>query len=475
MTNIKNYFIGILTVMLFTMTGAQAAYDDAGTDYTADTADAWIDMGPSMEPLNFSDFLVCVIKKSGASLVVNGTYIALVNTSKCQTGQSSDKPEIAKLTVVTSRADNSSPQIVTVWFDVDSSQQYIAEATVTEGASSSAPFGSFTFSWVNANDATEKGTMTFTAGTTSSTIKMAKYDTYNGGFFTSMNGSINNDKTTGEVAVAIDANSYALSFNSSNVNIQKNSDAAVCYNRSSLTEYVYGYNIYDQATGAKKALSGPFQCTYDSSGTTKQCYIGPYGAWYEGGETTSITSVTHENGTVYSGITYDPTDDGSNGGTANDGVYITVPSYTFSPPVIFAKADQDSAVVTAMGSNSSFLEYFGEGSLYGLPWQCSLDGGATYVDGSTTGCQTSRQWRPAEKLADGTAITDNGSNVYVTKASQSMKVMATDVGNCSALDLTNTVSDYPALTSGDITDVSVTWSDKPTVTAAPSVIDGVVQ
>ena len=474
MRKINNYVIGIISGMLLSVTGVYAAYDDAGTDYTTDTTEAWVDMGPAMEPLNFSSFLVCVIKKSGASLVVNGTYNALVNTSKCQTGQSSDKPEIAKLTVITSRADNTSPQVVKVWFDVDSSQQYIAEATVTEGVSSTAPYGSFTFSWVNANDATEKGTMTFAAGDTSSTIKMAKYDTYNGGFFTSMNGVVNNDKTTGEVAVAINANNFALSFNSSNVNIQKNSDAAVCSNRTSLTEYVHGYNIYDSTTGAKKTLSGPFQCTYDSSGTTKQCYIGPYGAWYEGGETTSITSVTHENGTVYSGITYDPTDDGSNGGTANDGVYITVPSYTFSPPVIFVKADQDSAVQTAMGANSSFLEYFGEGSLYGLPWTCSTDG-ENFVANSGSNCSSALYWRPAEKLADGTAITDNGSNIYVTKASQSMKVMATDIGNCSALSLTDTVSDYPALTSGDITDVSVTWSDKPTVTAAPSVIDGVLQ
>ncbi len=472
MKNIKYHLIGILTGMLLSVTGLHAAYDDAGTDYTTDTTEAWIDMGPAMEPLNFSSFLVCVIKKSGASLVVNGTYTALVNTSKCQIGQSSSKPEIAKLTVITSRADNSSPQVVKVWFDIDSSTQYIAEATVTEGVSSSAPYGSFTFSWVSANDATEKGTMTFNAGATSSTIKMAKNDGYTG--FTSMNGAVNNDKTTGEVAVAIGANSYALSFNGSHVNIKKNSDAAVCYNRTSLTEYVHGYNIYDQSSGAKKSLSGPFQCTYDSSGTTKQCYIGPYGAWYEGGETTTITSVTHENGTAYSGITYDPGDDGSNGGTANDGVYITVPGYTFSPPVIFAKADQTSTVQTAMGSNSSFLEYFGEGSLYGLPWQCSTDG-TTYVDNTGSNCSGASYWRPAEKLTDGTVITDNGSTTYVTKAASSMKVMATDVGNCSALSLSNISSTYPALTSADIATVSVTWSDKPTVTAAPTVVDGVLQ
>lgn len=474
MKNIRNYFIGALTAMLFTMTVAQAAYNDAGTDYTTDTTEAWIDLGPGMQPLDFSSFLVCVIKKSGASLVVNGTYVALVNTSKCQTGASSSKPEIAKLTVITSRADNSSAQNVTVWFDVDSSQQYIAEATVTEGASSSAPFGSFTFSWVNANDATEKGTMTFAAGTTSSTVQMAKYDTNNGGFFTSMNGAINNDKTTGEVAVAIGIDTYGLSFNSSNVNIQKNSDSAVCNDRTTLTEYVHGYNIYDSTTGAKKTLSGPFQCTYTASdATTKQCYIGPYGAWYEGGSADAgTTTVTHENGTPYSGITYDPNDDGTNG-AANDGQYIVVPNYTFSPPVIFEKSIQDSTVISSMG-DALFLEYFGEGSLYGLPWSCSTDG-VSFVANTGSNCSGASYWRPAQKLADATPLTD-GTDSYVTKAATSQKVMASVASsNCSTLDVSGTAATYPALTSGDITTVSVTWADKPTVTAAPTVIDGVVQ
>ncbi len=74
-----------------------------------------------------------------------------------------------------------------------------------------------------------------------------------------------------------------------------------------------------------------FQCSYDSSGTTKQCHIGAYGAWFEGGETTAVTSVTHEDGTVYSGITYDE------GDANNDGVYITIPGYAFDPPINFEK------------------------------------------------------------------------------------------------------------------------------------------
>lgn len=462
---IKHYLVTILTGLLFVTTSAHAAYDDAGTDYTNETVDSWIDMGRALEPLNFTDFLVCLMKKSGASSIVNGTYVALTDFSKCQTSQGASKPVIAKMTTVTSRSDNSSPQVVKIWFDGGSSTHYIVEATVTEGVSSSAPFGSFTFSWQNANDDTEKGTMTFAAGSSSTSIKMYK----NEGTAIWLNGAVANDKTTGQVAVGVSANNFALSFNKDAggfVNVQKNSDPAKCYDRDNLTEYVHGYTLYDPTTGDKKNLSGPFQCTYTSGSTTKYCHIGPYGGWFEGGET-NITTVTHEDGTVYSGITYDPSD------ADNDGFYLNVPGYTFDPPINFNKTAQTSTVQTAMGTNS-YLQYYGPRDLYGLPWLCSTDD-VNYVVNTGANCNAATSWRPGAKLIDGTVLTDIGSTTYVTKAKVTMKVMALASGSCSALPLTNVATDFPALTAGFIVPVISTWADKPTVTDAPKVIEGVVQ
>ena len=441
MKNFKSYLFSVVVSIFLVSTTANAAYDDTGTDYTNDTLKSWIDMGPAMQPLNFTSFLTCLIKQSGASQVVNGTYTAVVNTSACETGRATTKPVFAKLSVTTSRPDNSSPQTVKVWFDAGDGQQYIAEAVVTEGVSTSAPFGSFSFNWQDRAGTQEKGSMSFTSGTSGTTIKMIKNDITNSQVI-SLNGLVNNDKTTGKVKVDVGSNSYAMSFNSTYVNIQKGSDAAECKNRSSLTEYVFDYNLYNQTTGAKKKLSGPFQCTYDSSGTTKQCYIGPYGGWFEGGET-AITSVTHSNGTVYSGITYDAND------ANNDRIYIVVPGYTFSPPLVFAKSDQVAAVQTAMGSNS-YLSYFGENSLYGLPWQCSSDG-TTYVTQSGTNCDNAPYWRPSAKLSNATVLTDNTSTQYVTKAAMSMKVMATVAsGFCSTLGLTGISTDHPKLSTSDM-------------------------
>ena len=472
MNNIKYNFIGISTGMLLSITGVQAAYDDAGTEYTTDTVESWIDMGAAMEPLNFSDFLVCLMKKTAADQIVNGTYNALTDSSKCQTGQGSSKPEIAKMTVVTSRADNTSPQVVKIWFDAGPGSQYIVDANVTEAVSATAPYGSFSFSWQNANDAAEKGTMSFASDNTASNVKLAMADPREG--FTWINGAVSNNKETGQVAVGIGADSYALSFDKisgGHVNTQKTGSAEECYDRDALTEYVFGYNLYDPTTGVRKNLVGPFQCSYDSSGTTKQCHIGPYGAWYEGGETTSVTSVTHEDGTVYSGITYDNND------ANNDGVYITIPGYTFDPPVNFAKSDQTSgagSVQAAMGNNTN-LQYYGPRDLYGLPWLCSNDGVTYMQDDNAGNCSSATSWRPGAKLVDGTVLTDISSNTYVAKATVAMKVMGTEPGACSALSLTGVSTAYPALTSSDITAVTSTWADKPAVTEAPIVVEGVLQ
>ena len=468
MKNIKHNIIGVLTGLLLSIPVVQAAYDDAGTDYTANTASTWIDMGPAMSPLSFTDFLVCLMKKTAASTIVNGTYDALTDASKCQTGQGAEKPEIAKMTVVTERTDNSSPQTVNVWFDAGTGAQYIVEATITEGVSSTAPFGSFVFSWQSASDAAEKGTMSFTAGSSSTAVKMFKSE----GTDQWVNGAIANDRATGQARVGIDAASYGVNFSKESdtvgyVNIQKTGDAAACFDQEALTEYVYGYTLFDSVTGVKKELSGPFQCTYVAGDTTtKYCHIGPYGGWFEGGDT-NITEVTHEDGTVYS-IVADSTD------ANNDGVYMTVTGYTFDDPLIFESASQTTAVQTAMGA-SSFLQYYGPRDLYGLPWECSTDGGATYNAQSGSNCDAAQLWRPRAGLANGTVLTDDQNNTYVTKVQESMKVMASvAASNCSTLAIDDGTT-YPALTASDITDVTNTWADKPTVTAAPRVVEGVVQ
>jgi len=476
MQNFKNLIYGI-SLSLFVATPGLADYNDPGTDYSNDTTTSWIEMGEVMEPMNMVDMLLCIMGATGANLVVNGTYLALVDMSQCDRNSESNAPELINVTVTTSREDNDSPQIVKVWFDQDPSSQYLVETTVTEGPTDSSPFGSFSFAWQNANDEDDTGTMEFIAGTDATEIKMAINNVYPGPgiSFDWMHAEVTNDGDSGSAKVGIDSDDYVLSFDKvdgGHVNYKKNAEAEICYDRDNLTTFVYDYNLYDIDTGDRKELNGGFQCTYTSGDDTEYCHIGPWGAWFDGGETDGDrpTAVTHDNGTEYTGITYD--DDDAN----NDGLRIVVPGYTFDDPLVFSKTDQTAGVQTAMGTND-YMDYFGAGQLHGLPWACSTDGGATYHQDNHAGnCDGADDWRPLGALTDGTVLTQSGSSTqYVSKGVVAMKVMSTDPGACSALDISGIAVEFSDLTTDDISPVTITWDDKPEVDGSPTVINGVLQ
>jgi hypothetical protein len=488
-----NYIVSIIAFMLLSISVVQATFNDDGTDYTDEVVEGWIDMGPAMDPLNFTDFLTCLMSASKTSTIVNGTYTALADATKCEVGESSEKPEIVTMTITTSRLDNDSPQNVSIWYDAGNNEQFIVEVIMTEGATESSPallddvpYGSFTFNWQNRAIPNMKGSMSFTHDKDVTSIKLYNVDYCPECLLGKgreeiqwINGAVKNNRTTGQAAVGIDNDSYVLSYNNEAggfVNIQKTGATAECSDRDDLAEYVHGYNLYDQLTGTKKQLNGPFSCTYDSDGTTKECYVGQWGGWFEGGEeTTTITSVTHEDGRVFDGITHDSDDSGEVSGIASDGKYIEIPGYSFDPPLIFDKADQVAAVQTAM-ANSGGLQYYGPRALNGIPWLCSTDGGATYIQDDYNGnCDESRDWRPSAKLADGTVLNDNTSTPYVIKAKVTEKVMEDATGFCDDLPLTGVSDTYPALTADFVTAVTKTWDDKPVVSGAPkvTVVNGV--
>ncbi len=473
---VKGIFCGA-ALSLFTMAPVQAAFNDAGTDYSSDTATSWIEMGEVMEPMNMVDMLLCIMASTGANLVVNGTYLALVDINQCQRNSESNAPELVNVTVTTSREDNTSPQIVNVWFDESPSTQYLVETTISEGPTDTSPFGSFSFAWQSAIDADDKGTMEFIAGTDTTEIKMAINDVHGGPgiSFNWMHAEVTNDGDSGTAKVGIDTDDYVLNFDKvggGHVNYQKNTDAEVCYDRSNLTTYVYDYNLYDIDTGARKELNGGFECTYTSGDETTYCHIGPWGAWFDGGESDGDrpTTVTHDDGTEYTGITYDDED------ANNDGLRIVVPGYTFDDPLVFDKTDQTAGVQSEMGSNS-YLNYFGAGQLHGLPWACSTDGRASYHQDDHAGnCDGAVDWRPLGALTDGTVLTQSGTSAqYVSKGVVAMKVMSIDPGACSALDLTGIAGNFSDLSASDISPVTITWADKPEVAASPTVINGELQ
>lgn len=107
------------------------------------------------------------------------------------------------------------------------------------------------------------------------------------------------------------------------------------------------------------------------------------------------------------------------------------------------------------------LQYQGAGNLHGFPW----------VEDTETG-----RWHSAVTLVDATELTSDSNN-FVVKAIEQEQTMREDATGCSTLNVANLFTDsnlaLPQVT--DIGTISFTLADKPVVTDAPAVIEGVLQ
>ena len=131
---------------------------------------------------------------------------------------------------------------------------------------------------------------------------------------------------------------------------------------------------------------------------------------------------------------------------------------TFDKPLQFSY--EHSTANDANGSSSSngkrfFLEYGGQGDLWGFPWEEDTETG---------------RWHTAVTLADGVTLTD-GTNEFVVKAIEKEQTMK-DSNSCGALNVDSLLGSLPLPTVNDMGEVSIALSDRPVVTAAPAVVEG---
>jgi hypothetical protein len=82
-------------------------------------------------------------------------------------------------------------------------------------------------------------------------------------------------------------------------------------------------------------------------------------------------------------------------------------------------------------------------------------------------------WSPQYNIADGTELTATDGTTWRVKQMGAWKTIPTVASsNCSALPVTDAEVAYTAPT---LTAVTTTWADKPTITAKPRVIQGILQ
>lgn len=135
----------------------------------------------------------------------------------------------------------------------------------------------------------------------------------------------------------------------------------------------------------------------------------------------------------------------------------------FDPPLhityTFAEADDANAGMAEDGSSyygqTFLLDYGGIGNLRGIP-----------------GDKSGRRWEPAFALKDGTEL----GGEYVVKGVEKEQRMNELDGVTACTDQGLSVASVGELPDGgDVGTITIAWAGKPSVTAAPAVVEGVVQ
>jgi hypothetical protein len=509
-----------------------AAFDDAGTDYTNLVTESFIVSGPAGDALNMVDFLLCVMENSKATTHTASSFSVLVDENICF-GQKKPTPKYASQTLTTSGSANpttASPFYIDSWFVTGDGMSIVAKSTMTSGATTAAPNGVFSLTWkavAPSNMVGSKGELTFSADGTMSYIENQTPNAGSTNEFMYIHGTLSNDGSSGKLR--IQGNGYDSSGNKiyplyryvfDNTHVHYDADGAggICLDRSTAnqTSRVFGYQLFD-AAGAKVALSGPFGFKYTASSVEYNGWASPHGAWLENGESNNSkpTTITRRSDSQNFSICYDDdwagmagacgTDGGcyDNGkddntagnattcGTASDGIKLHLINSTTNAAYTFdAAIDFNSVTFTdRSGSGSqtrSGATYDGTGSSLELGFQCLLPAGVTsdtwttesFTSGNNT-CDGAVDFRPIYSLPDGTPLvrTSNSATYYIKSIDeQTFLKKEADTTNCADLSLATAPADA-GYSASSIDNTDLLWSAMPTLTAANTIkyIQGVAQ
>jgi len=305
------------SALILSLGQAQAAYNDAGTDYTTASSGSWIE-DASKQALNMVNAFVCIIKNSNGDSRPNGTWRILIDEVACDLNED-DSVAWADQIAVSTRASNDSDQEVISYFNTADGNKYVVNTTLNESATSA--YGlTMLFKWYNAyssyggSDLTSSGWVDGvdndygfseiivedydSDGTDDTVIRTA--ETYGGsatfgGIVVNYGGSPAGASTAFLVSApdysSGDSGSvtYAGALNDTEYLRQTyDSDSGtfggdVCYSNDDPFQTVYRYGVYDSDTGEELTISGSFGFTYEegASGESGRGFMGHWGTWFD--------------------------------------------------------------------------------------------------------------------------------------------------------------------------------------------------
>ena len=298
------------------------SFDDEGTAYSTAGVEIWTE-DEANELVAMPSSFACIIKNTRGDVLPNASWEALIDEEDCGLADADDRAatQYARGVFTSTRADNSSPQSVTGWFESLSGFKYIADVEISAPPSDDNPAGEWTFAFYNSGEdgsvgpsdsddigfvdvaEADDGAVTITtatsytvpdgpdAGTVEEDAALIKYNADDTVSFVGLRAE------DGGQAIAGKANDdfyYRVNFSGNSIDVEGLKSGSVtalaglanastsdaCFRRNNPWQSVNRYDLFTEA-GARVELNGGFGFETGASGDGTNGYMGNWGVWMD--------------------------------------------------------------------------------------------------------------------------------------------------------------------------------------------------
>ena len=317
----KKHFVALLAISASPLA---ADFDDAGTDYTTQSVNVWVD-DYANQALDTANVVSCLVSNSRPDLNINKTYTAKLDENKCGYQPDADIPnKIMTGMLSISKASSSTPAEGVSFFEASDGTKFVSNVIIEKGPGQIPPYGinRTTYYSPNAAGGTYNSSNSPFRGfvdisevnndvqitTASSYIGADNWGQYGGEtntIATYIEGNVDNVKFISQdlswngnpsqvqpieyTAGRADENFYFLA----KANASGAVTSSICQLRNIKWTTVNDYKIYNKSDGSEVEFTGSFDFKL-SDGTMG--YLSSWGIWLDGfsnldpSDTTTITN-----------------------------------------------------------------------------------------------------------------------------------------------------------------------------------------
>lgn len=288
------------------------------SDYKFDKTQVWVSER-SAEAFNEINNILCMVAQSNADVMLNkGAYVALVDETQCDTsksdasnagqdsqGQSSSAsmPNYTTFTVLSTRADDNSPQYLKAWVHLkkepgksDPEQVILVNLTITEGKSDTNPYGLFTMTFLghpstdgvmDTSQISFKGVMKTEKNAAGEIL--LKFAEQNFGDWPNVRkialnrlgdgsgkGSVYDQHPEMDQTVI---STFDIAFDNNNF-LRDDGTSTICLDRNTFDESAWRYGLYDTA-GKRLNRNSGFSVNTKADGTGSYGFVSYWGLWID--------------------------------------------------------------------------------------------------------------------------------------------------------------------------------------------------